>query len=354
MTEETMIGENARQEQTIISESNNETDAVRAVEVAPTTAPEQGEVEIPDLPVDQIDEETDEDVEDEFRPRSFREILEQTVGETNVVRLVIRPELNFVVNLFADEFHSNLCELASYEYNDQKLNVIQPLSKKNDRSGRIGVLREPLRNFVDTIQGAMQNEERVVVTPETGSLVLDNLVNEFMAAAEATLYENFPRVEGVPAIEVGDDLIDAHEYVRLRSLATADTVINEGETPVVVATVKFIVHLRLPLLIRQDSSNFEKTLKLHFKYLENCGIKAGMPTSIYAGFYSQDLVNANVLNCFNWIRENGADVEILSYRNLESGGDFFGIQGFDEDAYEDALFNGGDFLVAFNIEKEGE
>lgn len=347
-----IISDAERQAQTLISESAGDQDLIKAQEAEPVNLPEQGEVDMPDME-DTVDVEDDEEV---FVPRTFSDILGQVVGESNVVRLILRPELDFVINLFNDDVHNVLVEMSNFEFNDQKLNVIQPLSKLNDRTGRVGVLRQPLRDFVDTIQGMMANEERVVVTPDTGSLVLDSLVQEFLSAAENTLYSNFPNVDGIPSLQLEDTLVDARDYIRLRTLATVKeySAGNGDSTPTVEATVKFIVHLRLPLLIREESNTFEKTMKLHFKYLENCGIKAGLPTSIYAGFYTQDLVNESVMNCFNWIRENAADMEILSYRNLENGGDFFGIQGFEQGDYEDALFNGGDFLVALNLEKEGE
>lgn len=348
-----IIGDAERQSQQLASDaapSAEERGVPAGVAVAPTRN------------VDEIDvgSDADVDVEDEFVPRSFAQILQETAGVEGLVRIVIKPELNFVVNLFHDEVQELLVEQANFEYGDQKLNLIQSLSKLNEKSHRVGVLREPLREFVGVLSKMMANEERLVVTADAGALVVENLIEEHLKAAQATLYANFPVIDGIPAIDLGtaDEgtvVLPATEYVRVRPLLSVQ---QDGEptaaTKTVTVTVKFIVHLRIPLLLREASDKFEKTLKTHFKYLEQAGIKAGMPSAVYVGFYSQDLMQQSVLDAFNWIRDNDPEAEILSHRNAVEGGEFVGAPGFEGEDYADALFNGGDFLVAFSLEKEGE
>lgn len=355
--QENLIGDAERQSQQLASEaapSAEERGAPAGVAVEPTRNVD--EVEMAD-----VDEGTDGgvDVEDEYQPRAFSQILQETAGVEGIVRLVIQPELNFVVNLFADEVQDLLIDTANFEFNDQKLNLIQSLSKLNERSGRIGVLREPLREFVGVLSKLMANEERLVVTADAGALVVENLIEEHLKAAQSTLYANFPTADGSSYIELnGEDgpvMLPADDYIRVRPLLSVS---QDGEptasTKTVTVTVKFIVHLRIPLLLREASDKFEKTLKTHFKYLEQAGIKAGMPSAVYVGFYSQDLMKQSVLDAFNWIRSNDPEAEILSYRNAVEGGEFVGAPGFEREDYADALFNGGDFLVAFSLEKEGE
>lgn len=346
-----LIGDAERQTQQLASEAQ----ASAEDRGLPAGTPVQ-----PTRNIEEVDVgDADVDVEDEFQPRTFAQILHETAGVEGLVRLIVKPEMNFVVNLFHDEVQDLLVDTANFEHGDQKLNLIQSLSKLNEKSGRVGVLREPLREFVGVLSKLMANEERLVVTADTGALVVENLIEEHLKAAQATLYANFPLIDGTPGLELGGEdgsvFLPATEYVRVRPLLSVQ---QDGEptaqTKTVTVTVKFIVHLRIPLLLREASDKFEKTLKTHFKYLEQAGIKAGMPSAVYVGFYSQDLMQQSVLDAFNWIRDNDPEAEILSYRNAVEGGEFVGAPGFDSEDYADALFNGGDFLVAFSLEKEGE
>lgn len=356
MNGDNMIGDADRQAQALQSEAPATAAELNlpAGTVAEPTRQDPGAVHFDDVVDQGIDE------EDEFSPRTFQTILNEAAGVEGMLRLAIRPELNFVVNLFNDEVHEMLVDTANFSHADQKLNLIQPLSKLNDRSQRIGVLREPLRNFVNTLQGVMGNDERIVVTTGTATLIVNNLVEEFVRTASHTLFSNFPHVDGVPVLYLGGEgeeptLVRAEEYVRVTSLTSIERLQGDADTlPSVVVTVKFIVHLRIPLLIREQSDKFERTLKTHFKYLETCGVKAGMPCAVYVAFNTPDLVHQPVLDSFNWIRTNDPEVEVLSFRNTVDGGQFIGAPGFAEEDYADALFNGGDFLVAFSLEKEGE
>ncbi|MNV45415.1 hypothetical protein D3C71_1372110 [compost metagenome] len=279
-----------------------------------------------------------------------------------MVRLSIRPQLNFVLNLFADDIQDELVSVANFEHEGDHFNLIQPLAKKNEKSGRIGVLREPLREFVGVLNTMLDHTDTIVTSAEAGTRIVDALVTEFTTVAENTLYANFPMIQdrrAIPVIsseEEGSYLLNANHFLRVSTLieATQAPTAEDGLVNDVTVTVKFVVHLRVPLLLRESSDKFEKTLKGHFKYLENAGLKAGIPTAIYAGFNSTDLGQPAVVSALNWIRETDPTMEVLSYRNADQAGEFFGVDGFDTADLADTLFNGGDFIVAFNLENEGE
>lgn len=338
--------------QQLISEKDG-TEPLTAL-AAEATREDLADINIPDTLDDGVDS------DEEFKPRLLSEMLTAAAGTVGMVRLKIKPEINFVLNLFNDEVQDELVEVANFSHGDEKFNVIQPLAKKNDKSGRIGVLREPLREFIKVLSQMLDHNETIVVSGESGTTVIDALVTEFVSVAENTLYSSFPEFEGRRAIPVenGDGtgyLMDATNYVRVTTLIEgANNLDDAGLVNLVEVTVKFIVHLRVPLLIRESSDKFEKTMKTHFRYLENSGVNLGLPTTIYASFNSVDLAGAQVANALNWIREADPAMEVLSYRNAEQGGEFFGIDGFNADDYADALFNGGDFIVAFNLENAGE
>lgn len=347
MSDNDIIGDAERQQQQMLSETEIDTDKLRAVPVEPQNNSVHST------------EESDEDSEELPATRSFSDILHDSVGASNVVRLVISPELNFVVNLFNDDIQNVMLKKVSLSYNDDKFNLIQPLSKRNDKSGRIGVLREPMAEFASAIQSIVSQPERIVVTPDTGSLIVDRVVSEFIQAANRTLFTNFPLVDGIPVIEFEEAVdeevetytIPASEYIRLRSFVEVSrSELANGEIEV-LATVKFVVHIRVPSLLKADNVTFDRNFKQHVSYLERIGAKANIPSVVYAAFYSQDLVDGPVAEAFDWIRNNTAEVSVLSFRNAETGGDFFGIGEFDTEDYLDNLFNGGDFIVAFNLEK---
>jgi len=348
MSDNDIIGDAERQQQQMLSETENDTEKLRAVPIEPQNNS-----------VHSIDEESDEDSEELPVTRSFSDILHDSVGASNVVRLVISPELNFVVNLFNDDIQNVMLKKTSVTYNDDKLNLVQPLSKRNDKSGRIGILREPMAEFATAIQDIVAQPERIVVTPDTGALLVDGIVGEFVQAANRTLFVNFPLIDGVHAIEIEEDVdgelmtyaIAATDYIRLRSFVDVSrSTLANGEVEV-LATVKFVVHIRVPSLLKQDSVTFDRNFKQHVNYLERIGAKANIPSTVYAAFYTQDLVEGPVAEAFDWIRNNTAEVSVLSFRNAETGGEFFGIGEFDTEDYLDNLFNGGDFTVAFNLEK---
>jgi hypothetical protein len=338
--------------QQLVSEKDD-TEPLTAL-AADATREDLGEIDIPGTVDDGIDS------EDEFKPLLLSEMLAGAAGDIGMVRLKIKPELNFVLNLFADDIHDELVNVANFTNGDEVFNIIQPLAKKNEKSGRIGVLREPMREFIHVLGEMLNHTETIVVSPESGSLVIDALVTEFVSVAENTLFTSFPQIAGKRAIPVDNTdgsgyLLEANNYVRVTSLIEgANSPTEDGLVNLAEVTVKFIVHLRVPLMLRESSDKFEKTMKTHFKYLENSGIKLGIPTTIYASFNSVDLAGPQVAHALNWIREADPAMEVLSYRNAEQGGDFFGIDGFNSDDYADALFNGGDFIVAFNLENAGE
>jgi hypothetical protein len=289
-------------------------------------------------------------------------MLTSAAGQVGMVRLSIKPNLAFVVNLFNDMIQDELVTVGNFENEGDSFNIIQPLAKKNERSGRVGVLREPMREFVKVLNTMLDYTDTIVTSPESGTTIVDALVTEFTTLAENTLFANFPLIDGRRAIPVpsGDEeapgyLLDVSHFLRVQTLIEAQQdVVETGLITDVTVTVKFVVHLRVPLLLRESSDKFEKTLKGHFKYLENAGIKAGIPTTIYAGFNSADLAAPAVVNALNWIRETDPSMEVLSYRNADQGGEFLGVPGFQSEDYADTLFNGGDFIVAFNLENEGE
>lgn len=322
---------------------------------AEATRQDLGEITFPATRDDGVDH------EDEFKPRLLSEMLSGAAGEVGMVRLSIRPQLNFVLNLFADDIQDELVAVANFEHEGDHFNLIQPLAKKNEKSGRIGVLREPLREFVGVLNTMLDHTDTIVTSPEAGTRIVDALVTEFTSVAENTLYANFPFIQdrrAIPVIgseEEGSYLLNAQHFLRVSTLIEATQApIEDGLVTEVTVTVKFVVHLRVPLLLRESSDKFEKTLKGHFKYLENAGLKAGIPTSIYAGFNSTDLGQPAVVSALNWIRETDPTMEVLSYRNADQGGEFFGVDGFDTADLADTLFNGGDFIVAFNLENESE
>jgi len=349
----TIASEADRLAQQIVSEQDS-TEPLTAVATAATRA-DLGEINIPD-----VDDGVDS--EDEFQPRLLSQMLSQAAGEVGMVRLSIKPNLAFVLNLFNDQIHEELVTVGNFENEGDSFNIIQPLAKKNERSGRVGVLREPMREFVKVLNTMLDYTDTIVTSPESGTTIVDALVTEFTTLAENTLFANFPLIDGRRAIPVlsGDEeapgyLLDVNHFLRVHTLIEAQQDVAEtGLVTDVTVTVKFVVHLRVPLLLRESSDKFEKTLKGHFKYLENAGTKAGIPTTIYAGFNSTDLAAPAVVNALNWIRETDPGMEVLSYRNADQGGDFLGVPGFESEDYADTLFNGGDFIVAFNLENEGE
>lgn len=350
----TIASEADRLAQQTISEQDS-TEPLVAL-AATATRQDLGEVNLPDDGID---------TEDEYRPRLLSEMLTQAAGDVGMVRLTIKPTLAFVLNLFNDEIQEELTTIANFEHEGEAFNLIQPLGKKNERTGRVGVLREPLREFVKVLNTMLDHTDTVVTSAEAGTKIIDALVTEFTTLAENTLFANFPLIQGrrgIPVLnpEAGEDdspgyLLAADNFLRVQSLLEAQQDPSEdGLVTEVTVSVKFIVHLRVPLLLREASDKFEKTLKGHFKYLENAGTKAGIPTTIYAGFNSVDLVTPSVVNALNWIRETDPGLEVLSYRNASQGGEFLGVPGFQSEDYADTLFNGGDFIVAFNLENEGE
>lgn len=354
----TIASEADRLAQQIVSEKDS-TEPLTAL-AADATRTDLGEVAIPD---------TDDgiDTEDEFKPRLLSEMLTTAAGAVGMVRLSIKPNLAFVLNLFNDDIHEELVSIGNFEHEGDSFNIIQPLGKKNEKSGRVGVLREPMREFVKVLNTMLDYTDTIVTSPEAGTTIVDALVTEFTSLAENTLFANFPLIDGrraIPVLNAGDEenpgyLLNASHFLRVQSLIEAQQDLGDedaGQQMIndITVTVKFVVHLRVPLLLRESSDKFEKTLKGHFKYLENAGTKAGIPTTIYAGFNSADLAAPAVVNALNWIRETDPGMEVLSYRNADQGGEFLGVPGFQSDDYADTLFNGGDFIVAFNLENEGE
>lgn len=303
----------------------------------------------------------DADSEEEYVPRNLSTLLTEVAGDLGMVRLSIKPELNFVVNIFQDEIQDDLIQLTNFENGDEGFNLVQPLSKRNEKTGRIGVLREPLRAFVEAAKTIVDTPETIVINADSGTRIVNSLVQEFVALAENTLYHSFPIIQGQRALFVEakdegalDYMIPASEYVRLRPLIEATTGETVSGVTSITVTVKFVIHMRIPLLLKENSDKFEKTLKTHFKFLVQSGIKANLPTAIYAGFAAQELGDPAVAAALDWIRETDPALEILSYRNAAEGGEFFGAPGFSTEDYIDSLFNGGDFIVAFNLENESE
>ena len=379
MSNDELIGSTDRQQQTMISDQDT-TEHATAMPVE-ATHQEVGVVNIPE----EVQEETEqapEQVEapvivDDYTPTSFSSILRNLTEDSAVIRLVIRPRLHFIVNLFSDSLQQDLSETTpQYFDGTHKFNLAQPLSKYNEKSGRVGYLREPLRNFCKYLSEISGSCERVVITGEHATLPIDMLVSEYLRAAEDALYGNMPEFDGVrvlpwtvnnetsedteedETVNVFNTAVPASDYIRATSMINVSQssvdVQDHGVTALEV-DLHYIVHLRVPCLIRQNQDRFDRNLKIHFKYLENSGISSGLPTTISAAFRAKDIgYDPAVLNAFNWILDSDPSASVVSFRDAIEGDDALGIHGFAAEEYEESLFNGGDFLVAFNLNENGE
>lgn len=375
MSNDELIGSTDRQQQTMISEQDT-TEHATAMPVD-TTPQEVGVVDIPDVQDEQEPEQNEGPViVDDYTPTNFSSMLRNLTEDSAVVRLVIRPRLHFIVNLFSDSLQQDLAETTTQYFDGtHKYNLAQPLSKYNEKSGRIGYLREPLRNFCKYLSEISGACERVVITGEHATLPIDMLVSEYLRAAEDALYGNMPEFDGVrvlpwtvsnetsenpeeETVNVFNTAVPASDYIRATSMINVSQsqvdVQDHGVTALEV-DLHYIVHLRIPCLIRQNQDRFDRNLKIHFKYLENSGISSGLPTTISAAFRAKDIgYDPAVQNAFNWILDSDPSATVVSFRDAIEGDDALGIHGFSAEDYEESLFNGGDFLVAFNLNENGE
>lgn len=344
-------------------------DTTEPVQALPVDAyvPETGTVNFEDEP------ETGREVEGlteslPYVPKNMRFILSTLGGTENpLVRLVIRPKLHFVVNLFADTLHDDLSEKVQYVNGDEKFNLVQPLSKHNVKSGRTGYLRDRLRAFCSNLEAIANSYETVVLTGDSATLPVEAIMAEYTHNAENTLFAGLPRVNDIPVLpwtlSVNEDgsvneeyAVPFSEMLRLSfmlGVTTSTLEVDDTNITSIDVDLNAIVHLRIPCLIREDQARFDKNLSTHFKYLENCGIASNLPTTISAAFSVKDIAYSQpVNNAFNWIVDTDSSASVLSFRDVAEGEDIFGIQNFTSEEYEQNLFNGGDFIVTFTLNNE--
>lgn len=355
MSEE-LIGDNERQKQQL--ESNAESPEVAQTSHADVTeatshVQEAGVIEVPDEP--QVD---DVEAEVEVAPvRSFEDVLRESIPAGTLVRFNLTSALNFVLEVRNDGVQSVLEDSPHYVLNDQTFNVIQPLSKLNPKSHRVGVLREPLNEFIECVGAGLGSPINIVVDSRNCTDCIEPLAREFIRGAEAILYKNFEvNEEGEPVINFGGDVepLPAHALVRTSTfmeLAAIDSD-DDSEVTTVDAVIHFFVTLRVPVLLRGPADKAEKNLINHVRYLERVANSADMVSTVYASFGSPDLVNENVFSLFSTIRELDGNCSILARSNIEEASEFLGIYGFDGYTIGANLFNGDDFLVAFNVENQ--
>lgn len=345
---EPLISDVERQKQQLQSnqDSSNE-DAPAPVTVTESIVePEVGEVNIPDDEPTLIEDDDGEILLNEDAPMSLSSILGNLADENGIVTMRVRPSMKFVINIAKDETHEALLTVANFESEGQKYNLIQPLSKYSDKSGRVGVLREPLANFVDVLEGLFDVSAVIAAPAESVESVLDSLSQEMIAQAETTLYSVFPRIDDEPVVPFGDEFLPAHEFLFSHALSQFT---QDGSVHVV--NLNFVLHLRVPLLIAPGKeASFEKNLRSHVKYLEKLGISKNIDTEVALSFAASDLLDEQILAAFTWLRENSATTpEILSYSNLEDAPDYLNVHGFTVNNYRDALLNNADFLVFFEL-----
>lgn len=345
---EPLISDVDRQQQQLQSaqDSSNEEAPAPVPVTEPAVTPEAGEVEIPDDEPVLAEDDDGVMLLDEDAPLSLSTILSNIADENGIVTTRVRPSMKFVINLSKDETHDALMNIGSFESEGQKYNLIQPLTKYNDKSGRIGVLRESLATFVDTLQGLFDVSAVIAAPIETVESVLDSLAQEMIAQAETSLYSVFPRLDDEPIVPFGDDYLPAHEFLFSHALSQFT---QDGNVHVV--NLNFVLHLRVPLLVAPGKeASFEKNLRSHVKYLEKLGIAKNIDTEVAVSFTASDLLDEQILAAFTWLRENAASTpEVLSFSNLEDAPDYINVHGFTVNNYRDALLNNADFVVFFEL-----
>jgi hypothetical protein len=359
MSDNQIVGSLDQQRQTILSEAADTSHINQPTIVEPINV-EPGTVNIPEENEQAQDTSQTTLVLEEYEPTNFASMLRNLTKDAAIVRLTLKPRLHFIVNLFSDSMQQDIEATPNFKLGNQAYNILQPLAKYNERSGRIGFLREPLRKFTQHISDITNSEERVVVSGEKSVLPVDMLVSEVLTAADAAIYGDWPFVDGAVSlpwtVNNSSDIstaVPASEYIRVSTLIDTETNVVDVQDHGMVSLdvhIHFIVHMRIPCLIRSNQDKFDRNLITHFKFLENSGIQSGLPTTISAAFRAKDIAyDSSVHNAFNLILEKDENATVVSFRDAAEGEEILGIGTFSPEDYEDSLFNGGDFLVSFNL-----
>lgn len=308
-----------------------------------------------------------------------------------VVNVTIKPKATVVIGVFQDGMQNFLDANPTLEGSAKtedgktlRYNMLQPLGAFNSKSRREGVMYQALPNCLNAIGESKLESVRLVVGSNVVTTAVNEIVSKQIEAACASLYNQFPVFSGedngeetaYPYLQTTLDVGAIREGaannwpVRIERRGTADDVeftalfnVQDFVTHEVAVTVDVsvsetckeislnlhhIIHFRVPILLRVESTRIESTLNAYVANIETAGEQAGVDTEVVLALPSTELLKDATWNMLSLLRENYNAVPVTAQRYFENVGDAM-TSG---DSYESVLFDNADFLIPLTRKEE--
>lgn len=265
-------------------------------------------------------------------------------------------KINFCMDLFADDINDLLDSNSSITIGEDLYNVIQPLGKRNAKTGRIGLLTDVVRDTVNRVSAFDNISTSVVMPADRADEYVDRLLNAKIGEVYAEMYRRFEVDEnGRPVLNFPETSFPLSEVFYATHTLRLDVNTNSSTTEV-VATFGIYIHLRVPMVLRSSPEKVERNLIRHTQHLQRILERGGIEGNVYAVFRNREMFEPSVWDLLQVVHDlmPGATVfnrlDTQAYAPIEESNTVAFIGDFDEGA----LFNTGDFAFDLTASQDEE
>lgn len=236
-------------------------------------------------------------------PETIDSIVQSLIGdETRMVRTTIRAKVNFVMGIYDDDVSQLLEANPAIEINNTTFNMLQPLGKYVERSGRVGFMTDRLQAALSELAELHGATDTYIMTPGLVDTTLSGVVNSQIARIETALFSDMELsdmghgVEPVFPVQVETEEGKQEALVPARCILGHYTgvfyTVNESEHASITdltVTVETNIHFRVPLFARLHNERIERTLRNYVDTLHHRAEQHGIDCKVYLSARNREM-----------------------------------------------------------------
>lgn len=301
-----------------------------------------------------------------------------------VLDINLQPRIEVVIGVFEDEAHSTIDSNSVGVINGSAYNLIQPLGSYSKKSNRVGVAYAAIPNAMKAIAEASLENCRIILGRDTATIAIQTIVNTQLQRVTDALYREFPIYEAdsgelIPylILEKGDpdNLVEGvtlqdregNVLLDIRTLISHEAIVRYHESVIgsddvdrQLVELIHVLHLRVPIFLRVESSRIESTLRAYVNNLKASALEAGFDANVWLSVPNHSLFNEATWNLMQIVRENCPEAQPVTFatfsHDLQTNAEevVSTISQVSVHCDAEAVFRAGDFIIPLSLIEESE
>lgn len=301
-----------------------------------------------------------------------------------VLDINLQPRIEVVIGVFEDEAHATVDTNSVGVINGSAYNLIQPLGSYSKKSNRVGVAYAAIPNAMKAIAEASLENCRIILGRDTATLAIQTIVNTQLQRVTDALYREFPIYEAdsgelIPylILEKGDadNLVEGvtlqdregNVLLDIRALISHEAIVRYHESVIgsdgvdrQLVELIHVLHLRVPIFLRVESSRIESTLRAYVNNLKASALELGFDANVWLAVPNHSLFNEATWNLMQIVRENCPEAQPVTFatfsHDLQTNAEevVSTISQVSVHCDAEAVFRAGDFIIPLSLIEESE